>query len=92
MAGDQFQGIEWPAQFECRALRHIAVRGAVKSIAADIVFLVEGVGQGVMIGEVRYGLVERGIEYGDLRYVGQQFLTALDAHVMVRVMERRKHE
>ena len=46
---------------------HEAVACAVGAVAADLVFFVELVGDAVEVGLARHGLVEGGVEHGDLR-------------------------
>ena len=46
---------------------HEAVACAVCAVAADFVFFVELVGDAVEVGLARHGLVEGGVEHGDLR-------------------------
>ena len=46
---------------------HETVACAVGAVAADLVFFVELVGDAVEVGLARHGLVEGGVEHGDLR-------------------------
>ena len=90
VAGNDFQLAERALQDFGRLQRDIAVRGAVKAVAADAVLLVKVVGQTVEVGVGRQRLMEGGIEDGDLRNVGELFLGYADAGDVDRVVQRRE--
>ena len=68
------------------------VGGAVEPIFAEAVFRVPLVGHGVEIGLGRHGLVEGGVEDGDLRRIGEEFLRDFDAHQVGRIVQRAERE
>ncbi len=50
-----------------RFLRHVAVAGAVETVAADGVIAVDPHRQGIEIGCRLHGLVEGGVDHSDVR-------------------------
>ena len=58
---------------------HEAVACAVGAVAADLVFFVELVGDAVEVGLARHGLVEGGVEHGDLREAREELGGAFHA-------------
>jgi hypothetical protein len=62
----------------------------VEAVAADAVLLVELVGQAVEVGVGRQGLVEGGVEDGDLRHVREVLHGDADAGDVDRVVQRRE--
>ncbi len=76
------------AEVFAHASRHIAMACSVEAVAADSVFLVELVRQGIHVGVFRHGLVECGVEYCYLRYAGQRLLDGLNTFQVSRVVQR----
>ena len=73
------------------AKRYIAMRGPVKSIAADAVPAVEMIGNGIQISLLGDGMMERGIEYRDLRRIlAEQFPRRLNALYVIGIVQRRQ--
>ncbi len=66
---------------------HVAVAGAVEAVAADLVLLVQLVGQAVQVGGRGHGLVERGVEDGHLLHVREHRLRLADADEVGRVVQ-----
>ena len=62
----------------------------VEPVAPDAVILVPLVGKGVDVRRFGHGLVEGGIEDGDLRHLRQEFLRGTDPGQVRRVVQRRK--
>ncbi len=71
------------------AARDKAVAGAVEAVAAHVVLAVVLLGQCIAVGGSRHGLVERGVEHGDLGHVGQNGVDGLDAGHVHRIVKRR---
>ena len=91
MAGYHLQLRRVLAQDLRRPQGHIAVRGAVEAVAADLVLLVILIGDGVQIGVLRHGLVEGSVEHRCLGHVVAQHRPAgLDADDVGGVMQRRQ--
>jgi len=74
-------------KFAC-AFGYIAMAGAVESIAAHMVFLIEFVGDGIEIGVVGHGTVERVVEHCHLRHARHEGVYGADAPQMSGVMHR----
>ena len=67
MRGDQAVIGRVEAEHAHRFLRHVAVAGAVETVAANGVIAVDPHRQGIEIGCWLHGLVERGVHHGDVR-------------------------
>ena len=65
-----------------------AVAGAMEAVAAHAVLAVQRHRYGVQIGVLRHGLVEGGIEHGDLRQAGEAGLCGANAQQVGRVVQR----
>ena len=72
------------------AMRHVAMRSAVESVAAHVVFLVEFVGHGVEIGVRRHRRVEGVVEHRHLRHVGHQVVHGADAFQVACIVDGRE--
>ena len=70
--------------------RHEAVARAVRTVAADLVFFVKLVGDAVEVGLARHGLVESGVEHGDLREAREELGCAFHTGGVSRFMQRGK--
>ena len=66
------------------------MRGAVKSITADLVALVKQIGQTLEMGVRRHGLVVCRIENGRVRRPGEHLLRRMKPTQVVRVVQRRQ--
>ena len=77
----------------CRqGVRDVFVGQAVEAVAADAV-VVEPARQGVPVGDLGVGAVERGIEARDLGQLGPEPGDRADAGEIVRLVQRReRHE
>jgi hypothetical protein len=72
-------------------VRHVAVRGAVKAVAAHLVAAIELVGDGVEVRVRRQRAVEGGVEHRDLRHArAQDRRRGADALEVGRVVQRRE--
>ena len=69
---------------------HETVAGAVGAVTADAVFFVELIGNAVEVGLARHGLVESGVEHGDLRERREELGGAFHAGCVSRFVERGK--
>ena len=69
---------------------HETVAGAVGAVTADAVFFVELVGDAVEVGLARHGLVESGVEHGDLRERREELGGAFHTGGVSRFMQRGK--
>ena len=69
---------------------HKAVAGAVETVTADGVLFVEGIGNAVEECLARHGLVEGGVEHGDLRECGEELGSAFHAGSVCGFVERGK--
>ena len=67
---------------------YVAVARAVEPIAAHAVFRVEFVGDGIHIGFLRHGLVERRVEHAHLRQSRHEFGYCLHTFQVGRIVER----
>lgn len=67
---------------------HKAVACAVCAVAADLVFFVELVGDAVEVSLARHGLVEGGVEHGDLREAREELGGAFHTGSVCRFVER----
>ena len=88
MAGDDLGAFLGDAEELEDAGADVAVAGAMETVAAHAMLLVELVGQGVHVGVVGHGLVEGGVEDAHLREVGQQGLNGVYAFDVGGVVER----
>ncbi len=68
------------------------VGSAVEAVFAQAVLHVPLVGHGVEEGLGRHGLVESGVEDGDLRGVREEFLGDVDAHEVGRIVQGAEGE
>jgi hypothetical protein len=91
VAGDDLQLAERALEYFGRLQRNVAVRGAVEAVAADAILLVKVVGQAVEVGVGRQGLVEGGVEDGDMRQVRELLHGLADAVHIDRVVQWRKN-
>lgn len=66
MAGDQVNFFNRLVQHFRSFLSYVEVAGAVCTIATNAVVTVQAVRQGVQVGFFRHGLVERGVEHGNV--------------------------
>ena len=87
MAGDQLDLLRGLAQHGGGPARHVFVAGAVEAVAADLVLLIIGVGQGVHVGLGGHGLVEGGVEHGHHGHAGHHLLAGPDAGEVGGVVE-----
>jgi hypothetical protein len=90
MGGDQPEVPGWSAQHGGGLLTDEAVTDAVEPVTPDSVPCVPLLGYRVAESVRRHRLVERGIEHGDLRQVGQESTHSLDAGQIRRVVKRRQ--
>jgi len=67
---------------------YVPVRGAVEAVFADVLFRIELVRQCVEVGVFGHGLVEGGVEDGDVRHVREELFGRLDT-VQVRWVVQR---
>ena len=67
---------------------HEAVARAMGAVAADLVFFVELVGDAIEVGLARHGLVEGGVEHGDLREAREELGGAFHAGGVCGFVER----
>jgi len=72
------------------ALAHEVVAGAMEAVATDVVFLVEELRHRIAIGMLGHGLVERGVEHGDLRQLREQCEGGIDTDQVGRIVQRRQ--
>ena len=70
------------------ALADVAVAGAMEAVAAHTVLAVQLLRHRVAIGVLGQALVEGGVEYRDLRQLGEQLERRLDALQVGRVVQR----
>ena len=77
MAGDELQLLRRLAQHGGGPLGDILVAGAVEAVAADLVLLIELIGQGVDIALGGHGLVESGVEHTHHGHTGHDLLAGL---------------
>ena len=87
MQGDQVCCLQGPAQVPGRLPGHIGVGSAVKTVAANSVFFIQFIGQGVVKGTGRKGLVKHGVEDRHLGDPGKRLPQHLDAEQIGRVVE-----
>ena len=69
---------------------HKTVAGAVGAVTADAIFFIELVGDAVEVGLARHGLVEGGVEHGDLRERREELGGAFHAGSVCGFVERGK--
>ena len=86
MTGDNARVIDVETEDFAHALRHIAVACTVESIATNVVFLVKFVGNGIEIGIVGHGTMERIIKDTDLRSGRHQRVNSTDSLQMASIM------
>ena len=86
MAGDDLGLLVVETQKFTGALRHIAVRRTVETVAANVVFGVPFIGHGVEISVVRHRAMESIVEHCHLRHVGHKLVYSLDAGQMALVV------
>ena len=79
-----------PAEHEGGLLTDEAVADAVESVSSHPVPRIPLLGYCVAKGVGRHRLVERGVEHGDLRQVGQDGTHSLDAGKIRWVVQRRQ--
>ena len=79
MAGDDLLVFGIDAEEVAHALCHVAVAGAVETIAADAILLIQFVWYGIHVSVVGHGLVEGGVEHAHLRQTGHQLANGLDS-------------
>lgn len=89
MAGDDFRARRAAAEVFHGLFRHIAVRRAVEAVAADLVFSVQLVGDGVEIRLLGHRAVEGGVDDQHLRGGRHNLHTAADAEQMGNRVQRR---
>ena len=87
MTGNDLGALGLHAQELQGASADIAVRGAVETIAAHAVLLVQLIGDGIHIGLGGHGLVESGIKDTYLRQTGHEFLHGIDTLQVGRVVQ-----
>ena len=85
-------GVVGPADQRGQPAGDEPVRGPVEPVAADAVPLVQHVGQRVEEAPPAHGLVERGVEDGDLGHLGQQVARRAVALDVGRVVQRSELE
>ena len=78
------------AEQERGAAGHVGERRPVEPVAAHAVLLAPGPRHRVGVRVCRQRVVERGVEDGDLRHVGEPLARHLDALDVGRVVQRRK--
>src|SRR5450755_1063387 len=88
--GDQPELAEWPAERAGGLLADEEVTDAMEPVTSHPVPRVPLLGYCVAECAGRHRLVERGVEYGDLRQVGQHGPHGLDAGNIRRVVQRRQ--
>ena len=89
VAGNHIQLFDRLVQHARRFTRHVVVAGAVEAVAADAVFFIEMIGQGVEVRLFRHRLMESRIEnrYVFIRKMREVFQRLFDADQMRRVMQ-----
>ena len=90
VAGDELQLLDGLAHQLRAAGGHIAVAGAVETVAADAIVLVIFIRDGVHISLAGHGLVERGVEHGDHRHVTHDLAAGFDAGDVGGIVQRRE--
>ena len=91
VAGHHLQLRRVAAQKLRRPQGHIAVRGAMEAVAADLVVFIVLIGDGVQIRMLGHGLVEGRVEHRHLGHiVAQDGPAGLDADDVGRIMQRRQ--
>ncbi len=77
--------------FRC-FLSNIEVAGAVRAVAADAMFFVQAVRQGIQVRFFRHGLMERGVEHSNVLVfqLREGFQRFSDTDQVSRVVQRRK--
>ena len=80
----------WPAEHGGGPLADEAVADAVEPVSSHPVPRIPLLGYRVAKGVGRHRLVERGVEHGDLRQVGQHGTHSLDAGKIRWVVQRRQ--
>ncbi len=87
---DDAQLLEVAVEERRRPLGDVLVRGAVKPVPPHTVALRQLYGDRVGVRLGRHGLVERGVEDGDMRHVRENSTSRLDAEQIGRIMQRRE--
>ena len=90
VGGDQCAVLQRAAQQLGGFGGDITVAGAMKPIAAQAVFGVQAVWNGVQIGMRRHALVKRGVEYRHMRQTGKASARHAHANQIGRVVQRRQ--
>ena len=88
MTGDNLLALGLNTQKLTHTLGHIAMAGAVESVAAHTVLGVELIGKSIHIGIVGHRLMESGIEDTHLRNIGQERLHGIHTLDIGRIVER----
>ncbi len=89
MAGDDFQLLNGLAQHGGSTGGDKAVRGAVEPVTAHLVPLIVFIGDGIGVGHIRHGLMERGVKNSNLRHgITQNRLAGVDANEVGGVVQR----
>ena len=90
MAGDDLLCLDVHAEELAHALRDIAVRGAMETIAAYMPLGVELVRHSVEIGIRRHGAVESIVKHRDLRCAGHEGIDSAETSQVAFVVYRSK--
>ena len=69
-----------------------AEAGAVETVAAEGVFFIQGARYGVGVGVFRHGLVEGGVEHGNVGQAGKNGLCGADAGQVGRIVQRGERD
>ena len=90
MAGDDVQLFNRFVQNFRGFLSHIEVAGAVRAVATYAVFFVQAVRQGIEVRFFRHGLMERGVEHGNVLVfqIREGFQGFCDTDQVRRVVQR----
>ena len=88
MAGDDLLRLDVHAEELAYALRDIAVRGAVETIAAHVPLGIEFIRHSIEISIRRHGAVESIVEHGHLRCTGHEGINSAEACQVTLVVYR----
>ena len=90
MAGDDLLCLDVHAEELAHALRNIAVRGAVETIAAHVPLGIELIRHSIEISIRWHGAVECIVEHGHLRCAGHECVYSAQTSQVAFVVHRRK--
>ena len=90
VAYDDLQVFHLLAQHLGSSLGNVAVGGTVETVSSYLVLLIVLIGDTVDVCHFRHGLMESGIEYGNVRYARHQLLACTDTDKVCRIVKRCK--